>query len=390
MPLRILLMFLLSLAGCGSGAVVFAPTPLPPDLSPVAYTHPGRIFRLVAPRTWAVYEQNTTALASAAFSAPGESEPTVLFAVINPGVELDSASFGELINQYQTQIRPDIDRYSEQSRQAMGDGSWRMTGLRRTPLGETQQVNTFIQYRGTLLGIIDVVLPDDPARRQELQGVVNSFEILPEALLASAPLSSLTVASTTELSILHVSNWTTPDGVFFITGEVANYGSLPAFDVPIGVVLRSGDGLNVGEAEDTTMGYGIAPGGFAPFSLRFGQGQPALAQSYDLTLGGETWQRHNTAQIVGPESLEWTSDSAREANGRLVISGTVRNTGAQAVREAKAIVTVFDANQRVIAAGFTLVGSGELVPGSETTYQIAVPEMGGQPANYIVIAQGLV
>src|SRR5215207_3908309 len=132
----LLILLLIGFTGCGSGAVMFAPTPLPPDLSPVAYTHPGGIFRLVAPRTWAVYEQNTTAMASASFSVPGETEPSLLFAVMNPGIELNSASFGELISQYQTQVRPDIDRYSELSRQAMGDGSWRMTGLRRTPLGE--------------------------------------------------------------------------------------------------------------------------------------------------------------------------------------------------------------------------------------------------------------
>lgn len=376
-------------AGCSSGTVVFAPTPPPPDLSPMRYTHPGGAFSLVAPRHWTLHEQNTTALASAAFSIPGETEPSLLFVVMNPGIELNSQTFGDLITQYQTQVRPDVERYTEQSRQAMGDGSWRMTGIRHTPLGVTQQVNTFIEYSGDLIGIIDVVLPDDIMQRYDLQAIVNSFEINPDAALQAAPLSSLTVASPTGLSLLHVSTWTTPAGVFFITGEVANYGGEPVANIPIKAVLRSSDGLNVAEAEDLVMGYGVPPGGFAPFSLRFGQGQPALAQDYELILGGQNWQPETGAQLLHPEALVLTSESSREQDGRLIVSGTVRNVSEQTAREVRVTISVFNTEQQVIAAGFTQLEGGALPPNAEAPYQIVVPEMGGEPANFIVTAQGL-
>jgi len=126
------------LAGCSGGAVVFAPTPLPPDFSPLLYTHPSGAFTVALPRNWSVYEQYTTVLAAAAFSAPGANEPALRFAVINTGQPVSSSFLGDFLDRYQKQIRPDAVDYAEVSRQAMGDGSWRLTGLRHTAGGKTQ------------------------------------------------------------------------------------------------------------------------------------------------------------------------------------------------------------------------------------------------------------
>jgi hypothetical protein len=52
-------------------------------------------------------------------------------------------------------------------------------------------------------------------------------------------------------------------------------------------------------------------------------------------------------------------------------------------------VTVFNADQQVIAAGFTDIIPEELPPGDSVPYQILVPESGGTPVNYIVNVQGL-
>jgi hypothetical protein len=101
------LALLFMLAGCTGGAVVFAPTPLPADISPLRYMHPGGAFSVVVPRAWPVYEQNTTALASASFVPPGENEPVMTFAVMKPDSAVDTGAFAELINRYQQEVRPD-------------------------------------------------------------------------------------------------------------------------------------------------------------------------------------------------------------------------------------------------------------------------------------------
>ncbi len=384
---RLFLLLPFLLAACSGGAVVFAPTPPPPDLSPLPYQHPGGVFSVAVPRNWSVYVQNTTALAAAAFTAPGEDEAALRFAVINLGERLDSASFGALIDTYQREVRPDAGRYSEISRQAMGDGSWRLTGLRHD-LGITQQINTFIQQTGPFLGIIEVLLPDTPARQSEYETIVNTFAINAAANLQTAEASALAFATPGGLELLHVAAWSTASGVFFITGEVANTSSSWVVDVPVRAVLVSADGLPVVEAVDSVMGHGIPPGGFAPFSLRFGGGQPALTTTYQLSLGGDGWTPSSEPVPFIQGDLTWTDESSVNADGRLTITGTVLNSGSQTIRDIRAVVSVFDAAQQVIAAGFADVSPG-LPPGSASDYQIIVPEIGGQPVNYILNVQGL-
>lgn len=376
----------ITLSACSGGAVVFAPTAPPPDLSPLPYQHPSGAFSLVVPRQWAVYEQNTTTLASASFSRPGDDEPVLLVAVVNPsGVEPDSQGFAQFIQQYQTQVRPDIERYSESNRQAMGDGSWRMTGLRRTAAGQTQQVNTFIQRSGSLYAIMDVIVAD-VSPLSDLLNVINTFSLNADAAVQPAPLTTLNSASAAPLSLLHLSAWTTPSGVFFVTGEVANYGPTVAAALPVQVTLRTADGLNVAEAADTVMGHGIPPGGFAPFSLRFGQGQPAMSTTYEVRLGAG-WDAPNV-RLTDPVMMTWTDESVYQ-DGLLSISGTITNMSDQPIREPRAIATVFDTAQNVIAAGFDIADAPTLAPGESTRYGIGIPEIGGEPANYIVYVQGL-
>ena len=383
----LLILAIVILTGCSSGAVVFAPTPAPPDLSPMSYDHPSGVFSVMLPRNWAVYAQNTVTLAAAAFSAPDDSEPPVSIAVVNLGLDVDSAALADFINEYQTQVRPDIERYTEQDRQAMGDGSWRLTGLRTITGGGTQQVNTFIERDGSFVGVVEVVMPEDDSQTQTLQAVINTFSINPEASLQESSLSALSSVTRSTLEILHVSAWTTPAGVFFITGEVANYGDTLLTDIPVQAVLLTDNDLAVVEAVDMVMGYGLLPGGFAPFSLRFGQGQPALTKTYELTLGNEAWQSNVDAVILGPDDLTWTDESSYTEEGYLLITGEVTNIGTSTVRNLRAVVTVFDEAQNVIAAGFTDLTAPQLAPDESAVFQIPVPELGGEAAQYIVNIQ---
>lgn len=385
---KIGVLLLLMLAGCSGGAVVFAPTQPPPDLSPMLYTHPSGAFSIVLPRNWAVYEQNTTLLAAAAFAEPGTDEPVLRLGVVNLGRSVDSALLADLLDRYQTVIRPDAAHYTEVDRQAMGDGSWRLSGLHESVGGLTQQVNTFIQRAGNFIGVVEVIIPNDAARLANLQQIANTFTINTNSSLAATEPETLAQLNAGGLEVIHLSHWSTPSGVFFITGEVANLGSTFIEDVPVRAVLRTAEGLPVAEAVDVTMGYGIPPGGFAPFSLRFGQGQPALTATFELALGGVDWIPQSDRAVYGQESLTWTDSSQVEGDGSLVITGSATNIGAAVIRDLRAVVTVFDTNGDVIAAGFSDFAPN-LNPNESASFRLAIPEMGGQPANYILNVQGL-
>lgn len=379
----------LFLAGCGSGAVVFAPTPLPPDVSPLRYEHPSGAFSVVVPRSWPVFTQYATTLASASFAPPGSATPLLTLAVVNLGQQPDSATFARWIDEYQTRIRVDAAHYKEESRQAMGDGSWRMAGLRTLPGGQTRQVNTFMEREGAAVGIIEVILPPDEALTAALQDAINTFQINPDSALQPADLSVLVSLAGSSLEILNAAAWTTPEGVLYITGEVANYGTSPAVELPVRAVLLTSDGLPVAEAVDVPMAYAVLPGGFAPFSLRFGQGQPSLTDHYEISIGSPEWQPQSDMVVYGPQDLSWIDESTFDEQGRLVVSGMVTNIGQNLLRRPRAAVAVFNASQQVIAARFVDLEVTELRPNESTAFQITLPEIGGDPAQYVVSIQAL-
>ncbi|MEO0564811.1 MAG: hypothetical protein AAF125_22080, partial [Chloroflexota bacterium] len=223
---------------------------------------------MAVPRQWGTKTDNTDVLATASFSPPGSHRPVLTIAVIRPDQIPETASeTRELLDEYQARVRPDAPRYIEQDREAMSDGSWRMTGIREIA-GGTESINTFIEVGSELVGIIDVMVPEDPETAGVVQQSINTFSL--GRGLQPTPLDTLSLATFGKLAALNVHTWQTDDGVFFITGEIANYREVTASEIPVVAVLRTADGRGVMEATDFVMGHGVMPGRFAPFSLRFG------------------------------------------------------------------------------------------------------------------------
>lgn len=378
-----LIFCLLLLAGCDSGAVIYAPTPAPIDTSAQVWQHPSGLFSVTLPRHWTVHTQYTATLVSAAFTAPSEASPALRVAVIALANDLP---IDELLTQYQTRVRPDAPRYTEQNRTAMGDGSWRISGVRQTIGGVTEPLNTFIQREGTLVIVIETVLPLDgnPTRLSDLQAAVNSVTINPAATLTPSDLSTLSVATSADVEIVRVTSWITPQNVLFITGEIANTGATPLSNIPIRAVL-SGDSGDIAEAVDLAMGIALPPGGFAPFSLRFGQGQPADAAGYRVEIGVP---QAAAGVIYGAEQLTWTDSFSFTGDGQLVIEGSISNLSDVTVRNIQAVATVFNDVGQVIAAKFVAAEQNTLAPNAATTYRMVIPDLGGTPVNYIVNVQG--
>lgn len=374
--------------GCSQDAVVFAPTPAPPDLSPLRYSHPSGAFTIDVPRTWSVYEQHAADLATASFTPPESDQPLVYVSVLRLMAE---QPITDLINRYQREIRPDVSRYTEQSRQLLDDESWQLVGLRENFGNPPQQLNTFILREPPFFAVTEIVMVDDAPLQRELETIANTVHINLENSLQATELTALGSAAATQIEIVNVTSWTAPTGVYFITGEVTNHGLETVRAVPIRVLLQSEDEVDIAEALDTVMGYGVAPGEFAPFSLRFGQGQPEDATRYSISLGTENWQPDYAPpdSLAGNNDLTWANESTITEEGHLLINGILTNTSSQMVYDPLATVTVFDGNQNVIAARFTPLPAEALAPEETLPFEIRLEELGGAPINYIVNIQAL-
>ncbi|MEO1165282.1 MAG: FxLYD domain-containing protein [Chloroflexota bacterium] len=387
----ILICMSLLLPACSGGAVVFAPTPLPPELTPNEFTHPSGAFSVLLPRTWSLHEQASSVFASASFSPPESEASLVQISVVNLGRDISTDELGELMTTYQTQVRPDIERYTEQDRQAMGDGSWRMSGLRQTLSGDTQQLNTFIQRSGTLFLVMDVIVPQEATLRSNTQTIINTLAIAESDATVDLPVADLTVlsgASVAPISVVNLSTWTTPTGIFYVTGEVRNSDDNPISELPVRVQLLTTAGDVVADAGDIVMGHAIESGGFAPFSVRFGQGQPSNASQYQISLGADNYTPQEQA-VIGFPTLSWTDETQSNADGALFITGSVTNTGTDDLLSPRAIVTLFDESGRVIAAGFADANTTILPAGESADFTVLISELGGAPANYVVNVQAL-
>lgn len=384
-----LLLFLLTalLSACEGDAVIYAPTPLPPDLSPQPWIHPSGAFSVAVPRHWTVFSQNDAALSSASFSPPNLGSPVLTVSVIRLEVAPDPAALESIAAQVQTAHRADLRHYTQTAAELTPDGAWRFSGARLNPDGSQTALNTFISVAGSLLAVTDSVVTTDAALLAELQRAINTVSLNPDSPLPVTELSTLSFVHTAPLEVQNVAAWTNATGVLFVTGEIANYTGQTLETVPVRVSLTTTAGNTVIEANDFTMGYQIPAGGFAPFSLRFGQGQPADAVGYQVTIGdGAMFPPART--VISAPDLSWTDASSFAADSSLLISGTVTNSGTQLARELLGVVTVFDSTGDVIGAWFSPLSITELAAGESVEYAVRVPELGGGARNYIIEIQG--
>lgn len=382
-------LLIVMLSACsGGGAVVFAPTDLPPEAVPNEYSHPSGAFSVLLPRTWTLFEQTSGIFASATFAPPDADMPLVQIAVINIGYDIASDELGDIMTRYQTDVRPDVTRYTEQSRQAMGDGSWRLSGVRQTTSGNTEQVNTFIQSNQTLFSVLDVTVPVEASLQSQIQTIINTFSLANEADLPVSDLPVLSGIAQSQIQIVNLSTWTTATGVFYVSGEITNSGAQALTELPVRAQLLNQSGEIVADATSTVMGYGIASGGFAPFSVRFGQGQPVNAVGYTVSIGDETYTPVE-AEIIGFPILQWEDGTQTTDEGAVFVTGTVTNTGDEGVLVPRAMATLFDSTGRVIGSAFADADTTQLDAGETANFNVLISEVGGAPSNYVVNVQAL-
>ncbi len=381
----VIILIVLMIGGCSGGAVQFAPSSILDAEALIRYTHPGGAFTLAIPRAWALYEMNTTLLASTALTPPEGGAPLLMFAVVNAENAFDDAQFEAWITRYASELRLDARRFVEQGRDRLPDGGWRIAGYQRSAAGNLP-VNLFFQRFGSWIGLIEYT-PSNTEPSIVIEQIMNSFTVSTNAALQPTSADTLSAARSSPFTAINVRAWTAPDGALFITGEVVNNTSAVIAPAPVDVQILTSNGTPLTGAADVVMGYGLFPGGFAPFSVRFGEGQANDAAIYSVRIGADGWMPE-TAAFVGSNALQWTDQLTAERDGSLLISGDVTNTGDQPLQALRAVATVFDSDGAVIAAGQTEYAES-LASGDTRRYEIVLSALGDAAFQYTVSVQGI-
>ncbi len=384
----VIILIALVIGGCSGGAVQFAPSSILDADALIRYTHPGGAFALAIPRAWALYEMNTTLLASAALTPPEGGAPLLMFAVVNAENAFDDAQFEAWITRYTTELRLDARRFVEQGRDRLPDGGWRIAGYQRSTAGNLP-INLFFQRFGSLIGLIEYTPSStiNPEPSIVVEQIMNSFTVNADTALQPTSADTLSAARSSPFTAINVRAWTAPDGALFVTGEIVNNTPAVIAPVPLDVQILTSSGAPLTGAADVVLGYGLFPGGFAPFSVRFGEGQPNDAAIYSVRVGADGWTPQ-AGEFVGSNALQWTDQLTPERDGSLLISGDVTNVGDQSLRALRAVAAVFDSDGAVIAAGQTEYADS-LASGETRRYEIVLSALGDVAFQYTVSVQGI-
>ncbi len=382
-----LLVALILLTGCTAGTVV----PTLPAVPQSHYTHASGIFSLALPPGWTAGDLSEGAALLTTFAPTGADHPALTVYVVRLAAALDENAFRAAMQAYLG--APYNATLETHDRAAMGDGSWRITGVRRFQ-DRTLPVNLFLQRDGPYFSALETVVPtDDPVALAVLTGVVNSYRVdaavdwpVGEAAVVPQPGAAWIVAEG-NLSFSALLPWTDDLGRFHITGRLANRAPYPVEGIAIVAALYDAANNVIGQQTGVLPASILPDGEYLPFDVRFDDSWPLTATHYALQVEAQQ-AIDSLATFYGPSAFEWEDRAEYDEQGTLHVRGTVRNSGGQTAYNMQVIITLFDAQERAI--GYTTASLGQGFPleaGAAAQFDAPIPRLGGSPASYLVTVQ---
>ncbi len=384
-------MFLVALASCvradpSGGVMMITPTP---SHALQLYLHPSGIFSLRLPADWSLNDLSTDDTQFVEFSPPGAMRALLTVYITNMGTPLSVETLEQAIAAHQAS-RYSTGSYHPQERAVQVDGSWLVPAVHHT--AETSlQLNTFYQRSGAFFVVLEAVLPEDPDQLRTLDQVIDTLAVDPNAagsIRATHHIEAPAQEATGTIAFDGMYTWTDTQGVFYLNGQVTNQDVLSVEFVRITARLFDAVGDILAEESDFAAVQVLAPGEAAPFSVRFPGGRPAMIVRYELHASA----RHavdGAPDYYGPSNFVLEDRADYNDQGHLVIGGTVTNIGSAQAKDVKIVVTIFDGQGRVVAAGNAFGQQSNLAPEESTDYQLTFFELGGEAVHYVSKAGGV-
>ncbi len=376
----------LVLAGCAAlGGPPATPTPDPGR----TYVHPGGVFSLVLPPAWMVGDLSSGGTLLMTFAPPEATRPPLTVYVVRLASPLDGTAFGAAMGSYLRS--PHNWTLNVVDQQAMGDGSWRVTGVRQVR-GQALPVNIFMLREGPFFAALEVIVPSgDPFLLSLLSLMVNSYRLYPEAPWPVGtvgdfpPLDDNLLVAGGNLSFSALATWTDAEGGFHLGGQVANHAPYPVEAVTVDAVLLDAAG-NVLAAGNAPLPLYILPDGeLGPFDVRFPQGRPSGVARYRLEARAQ--QAGQVDVLLGAGAFDWEDRAEYDDSGQLHIRGTVWYLGDAPAHDPQAVVTLFDSADRVVGVTVASIGDGLLSPGGSLRFDVPLPAGEVEPVHYQVTIQ---
>ncbi|MCC7451257.1 MAG: hypothetical protein IT324_27860 [Anaerolineae bacterium] len=386
-----LLILLLALAACDTSPVVVVATPVPLDASFTTYHHPSGVFRLRLPPDWSVRDISQGNTVRVEFSPPNNTGLPMSVYVINTGTPLDATTFLDAINRYQAAINGNASVYTEVSRNAMGDGSWRLVGVRQTPLGP-RQLNTFLQADKAFLSAIEIdITGAADALLQTFRAIINTYRVDPTVVIGTNPISAPEGGAASAAGMLAfsgINTWASPQGVFIINGQITNQSGGPLEGIRVTAILYDAQNNALVEQSNVIGIEVLEDKAVAAFSVRFQNGRPSQAVRYELQAAARN-AAYAIKTHLGNDSFLLGNDKAvYNAGGFLTVGGDVVNKTKGPAHFIKATVILYDDQQRVVGTDSAFLSKPDLLPGEAGHFEVTFYEVAGNAVRYVISIEG--
>ncbi|MHB8628148.1 MAG: FxLYD domain-containing protein [Aggregatilineales bacterium] len=386
----------ISITGCQGGPLIVVATPLPPDAGFRTYRYPGGVFTIRLPADWAIHDVSSGNAIRVEFSPPDNAGLPLTVYVVNKGQPIDTTTLLDALKPYEASINGDSSIYTEIARNAQGDGSWRLTGIRQTPIGP-RQLNTFIQADQSFLSAVVVdITGADSSRMAQLAAIVNTYRVNTAASLTVSSANTGTPApnvpgvntSAGTIAFDGLLEWADSAGGFNINGELTNRSGGPLEAVRVTALLYDSQNTILAQQGDVISSDVLPDGTTASFSIHFRDGKPPQTVRYELQSSARN-AVYNLATYLGPDSfLKGNEKASYDPAGDLVISGDVVNQTQQAAHAIRVNVTVYDAQQRVVGTQSAFVAKPDLLPGETSHYEVTFYQLAGSAGRFVTRIEG--
>lgn len=242
-----------------------------------------------------------------------------------------------------------------------------------------------IEEGDTLLGIalehyttVDEIKGLNPSVVPELLQIGQQLQLPPPATPVFQ--GELSTPIPLEVTISSVQLYRTPIGGMWLLGEVVNEGEFPATNLQVQIDLHGETGTVVQSATAWIVPSALPPGARAPFGVLLAQAPAGQVQPSVAIINGETLNDLGTHYFdLALQDGEVTIDE-----GRVQLTGTVRNAGDAAARQINVVVTLYDSQDRVTGYAQRVL-PGPLAPAASLPFSFSVTVAGGQAVDYGVV-----